>query len=556
MKLVSAKTALASVILLTLGLFSTINGESLNSQNDPEAYLRIEPGPVFYIEVYMHQPLEAGRDVSAIRASLRDTDHKKLLSTTVVASPEGDSNFRIVIPESEAAIVAHFEHYVVLVDVYPAAGGPVDVQMMVGLEVSWELRSDPQCPRPELLQVNVTRNSNHAYAVNRMEEIRTKLDEPNAKSHISAQVKQDGNVAARTVRSFGPARVMRDANGIKELFPCISFNEVPPAGDSELQVQFDPTMPLELRSQRTFALSSATSPQATNEERDARDFFDLGATLTSSVTDETQDDGSVLRNRTTRGALDLWFAPVLNKRTVGTRGVDGGWVQVWTPFYIDAKVATGKITADTLALNTINLGSRYEFRQYPDTAAYSDLFRHMLTFEHTSDRDFKQDEFKFAYEFQPIFGRINRPLGSAPNLLRGEVVPNDKDRFGSEIIPVVGVEVGRTYRVRDPKEFEGVSRNLRRFYFGADMVFELTKFVRVELSDRFYVNGEDRDNKTRNYFLGGVEVPLPVFESSRTRAHHALFLTFERGDQPPFTNPSVNVLKFSYRIRARGIFNR
>jgi hypothetical protein len=135
-------------------------------------------------------------------------------------------------------------------------------------------------------------------------------------------------------------------------------------------------------------------------------------------------------------------------------------------------------------------------------------------------------------------------------------VPNTEDRFGLEIIPIVGFELGRVYRVRDPKDFEGISRNLRRFYFGADMVFDFTRFVRLELSDRYFVNGEDPNNRTRNYFLGALELPLSEIETSRVRAHHALFLSFERGDLPPFANPGVNVFKFGYRIRSRGIFNR
>jgi hypothetical protein len=558
MKLLTAKTALTSLILLTLSCFSTIEGNPINSQNDPEAYLQAETSTptIFYVEVYMHQPLAAGQDISAIRASLRDTVHTKLISTTVSTSSEGNSNFRIVIPESEAAIVEHLQDYVVLVDAYPTAGGNVDAQLPVSLEVSWKLETNSDCLTQENLQVNVIRDSDHPYAIKRMKEIVTELSKPNAKSFISAQVKQNGNVENRTVRSFGP--VTPPARGFSkkiESHACISFAETPPAGESEIQVHFNTPVPLELRSTQTAPLTSASSPDATSAERGTTDFLDLGLTLTSSVANETQEDETVRRERTTRGALDLWFAPVLNKRTVGAREL-GGWVQEWTPFYIDAKVATGKITADTLALNTINLGSLYEFRHYLNTEAYPDLLRHALTFKHTSDRDFKQDEFKFTYEFQPIFGRINRPIGSAPNLLRGEIVENDKDRFGLEIIPIVGIELGRTYRVRDPKEFEDVSRNLRRFYFGADMAFDFTKFVRLELSDRYYVNGEDPDNRTRNYFLGSLELPLAKIDTSRVRAHHALFLSFERGDQPPFANPGVNVLKFGYRIRSRGIFNR
>ena len=556
MKFVLAKTALISVMLLAPGLFCAIDAKTIQNSNEPEAYLRIDAGsPAIFIEVYMKQPLAAGADVGAIRASLRDTVHKRLLSVTISPSPEGNSNFRIQLNESEADIVDHFQDFVVFVDAYPISGGSLNDQFAVSKEVSWELENNPNCPLPELLQITVTRKSNHAYAISRMDDVKAALNMPNAKSFIVAEINQDGNLEPRTVAGFGPVNPNTDALGTSELFVCVTFNKPPPAGVSEIQMHFVSPMPLELRAQGTFEFTTAANPKPRNEERNAQDFFDLGLTLTSSVTNETQDDDTVRRVRTTRGALDLFVAPILNKRMVGTSGA-AGFVQVYTPFYIDAKVATGKITGDTLALNTINIGSLYEFRHYLNTKAYPDLLRHALTVKHTSDRDFKQDEFKFTYEFQPIFGAVNKPIGSAPNLLKGEVQADKKDKFGMEMIPVVGVELGRTYRVRDPKEFEGISRNLRRFYFGADLTFDFTRFVRMALSDRFYVNGENPNNRTRNYFLGTLELPLSGIDTSRVRAGHAFYMSFERGDQPPFTDPSVNVFKIGYRIRARGLFNR
>jgi hypothetical protein len=555
MNFIVTRTALPRSILLTLALFVAIYGKPLADASDPEAYLRFDSGAVF-IEVYMKQPLAPGQSVGAIRASLRDTAQKKLLSATVSASPEGDSNFRILFTESEAAILEHLANYVVFVDTYPTSSGNIDVQLPVTQEVDFKLEPNPSCTSRNPLSITVSRNSDKAHAVNRIEAIRAFLSRPDARSFSSAQINQDGNLKPGTVSSLSkPVTTISDALGTKEFFVCVDFAEVLPPGESELQFHFDSPAPLELRAEKKITLESSSTPSATNEERDSKDFFDLGLTLTSSVANETLADETVRRTRTTRGALDLYFAPILNKRIVGASGA-GGWVQVFTPFYIDAKAATGKITADTLSLNTINLGSAYEFRHYLNTHAYPDLLRHALNFKHTSDRDFKQDEFKFTYEFQPIFGAINQPLGSAPNILRGEVVEDKDDQFGLEIVPIVGLELGRTYRVRDPNEFEGVSRNVRRLIFGADLTFDLTRFVRLALSDRFYVRGETPNHRTRNYFLGSLELPLSNVNTSRVRAAHALFISFERGDQPPFTNPSVNVFKFGYRIRTRGLLNR
>lgn len=555
MNFLMARTAFPRSIFLTLALVFAIYGKPLADTNDPEAYLRFDSGAVF-IEVYMKQPLASGQGVGAIRAALRDTKQKKLLSATVTSSPEGDANFRIFFTESEAAILENLESYVVFVDTYPTSSGNVDAQLPVSQEVGFKLERNPRCTSRDLLSITVSRNSDKTHAVNRIEAVRTFLSRPEARSLASAQISQDGNLEPRTVSSLSrPETLISDALGTKEFFVCVDLSEVPPPGESDLLLHFLSPAPFELRAEKKLPVESSSSPRATNEERDSKDFFDLGLTLTSSVANETLEDDTVRRTRTTRGALDLWFAPILNKRTVGASGA-GGWVQVFTPFYIDAKAATGKITADTLSLNTINLGSVYEFRHYLNTHAYPDLLRHAMNFKHTSDRDFKEDEFKFTYEFQPMFGAINQPLGSAPNILKGEVVENKGDQFGLEIVPIVGLELGRTYRVRDPKEFEGVSRNVRRLVFGADLNFDLTRFVRLALSDRFYVRGETPEHRTRNYFLGSLELPLSNINTSRVRAAHALFVSFERGDQPPFTNPSVNVFKFGYRIRTRGLLNR
>ena len=85
------------------------------------------------------------------------------------------------------------------------------------------------------------------------------------------------------------------------------------------------------------------------------------------------------------------------------------------------------------------------------------------------------------------------------------------------------------------------------------MTFELTKYIKLSLKDLFYVRGENPKDRTENYFVGSVEAPLDILGNSR--AAHALFFSFERGEQPPFSNPSANVLKVGYRIRARRLID-
>jgi hypothetical protein len=571
------RTAAAVIFAALLSLSSAGSPPAAHGQTaarDPEAYLRQDDAaaPNFYVEVYMFSPLAPGRSAADIRATLRDTDKGRLLSTAVTPSPEGDSNFRIAVTDAEAKIIEQMQHYVVFVDSYPAATGDennpvkiVDKQIKVAADVSVKVEANPSCVAPnQPFSITVTRETDFPYALRRFEEVRNFLARPDAPRHISAQVLvkdkalvKGENPADRALRSV---TLLPSPGGLatKILAACVELAPSPPAGKSELSLSFLMPAPFELRRQTLrFELSNITAPDLT-EKRTLEDFVELGVALTSSVKNEKQDDGTTARERTTRGTLDLFFAPILNLRRVKAIG-DGGVVHVFTPFSIDAKVSTGKITEDTLAVNTIDLASTYELRHYPsNTNAYPDLLRHSFSLKNSSDRDFKQAEWKFAYEFQPIFGAINQPLGSAPDVIEDEgkprVVPNENDRFGLQIIPVLGVELGRTYRVRDPADFEGVSRNVRRFYFGADMIFELTKHLRLSLTDRFYVRGESPDDRGRHYFSGSVEAPLIAFSGGegRRRAAHALFFSFERGDKPPFSNPAVNVLKFGYRVRARG----
>lgn len=551
-------TITALLSLLLAGLLPAAHGQTTEAARDPEAYLRHETASSssatnFYVEVYMFSPLASGRNVADIRAALRDTDKGRLLSTTVVPSLEGSSNFRITVTEPEADIIKQMSNYVVFVDSYPAEGGSVDKQIKVGVDVTIKVEANARCVTPnQPFSITVTRETDFPYALRRIEEVRNFLAQSDAPRHITAKILVKNKLPeGRDVRRLTLFQTNTDALGMKEFFACVELVQSPPAGESELSLDFREPAPFELRQQTLkFGLNNVSTPN-TSEKRTLEDFLDLGLTLSSSVKDEKQDDGTTARERTTRGVMDLFFAPILNLRKVKARGA-GGVVQVFTPFFIDSKISTGKITEDTLALNRVNLGSTYEFRHFPNTNAYPDLMRHMLNFQNTSDRDFKQAEWKFSYEFQPLFGAINQPLGSAPDIVSGKVAPNQGDNFGLEIVPILGIELGRTYRVRNPEDFEGVSRNVRRFYFGVNMTFDLTRHLRLSLLDRFYVRGETPNDRGRHYFMGSIEAPLVAFGSAKRRAAHALFLSFERGDQPPFSNPSVNVFKFGYRIRARG----
>lgn len=286
--------------------------------------------------------------------------------------------------------------------------------------------------------------------------------------------------------------------------------------------------------------------------------LDIGFALSSSVKDETTDAGTV-RERQNKATLDLLFAPVLNKPLdpPGSRDPNqrNNLRRFITPIFIDAKVSNGKINADTLALNRIIIGSEFVFR-FLERRESGTRNKYIFTFRgsNASDRDFKRVEAKGAFEFRPILDKLNDSLEFSNELLDEVLDPSGGQKvvpvgnFGYQFQPFVGVEIGRTYRERrDVFEGEEVSRNVRRLYFGTNIIFNLTRYADLKLTDIFYLRGEAPDDRARNYFNGSLEAPLG---NLGRRTAHSVFFSFERGDQPPFASPSVNVFKLGYRIKS------
>ncbi len=232
-----------------------------------------------------------------------------------------------------------------------------------------------------------------------------------------------------------------------------------------------------------------------------------------------------------------------------------------TPLFLDAKVSTGKIEKETLSLNRVVLGAEGEILHHSSVGIYPDLQRYILRFSHASDRDFKQAEYKVGFEFQPFFGRLNHYRDDEPDVKQNRLDPDPRRGkkifgekfFGYQFKPVLGVEVGRTYMRRNPAAALTPGPTVRRFYFGGEAAVNLSSHFTLSVTDLAYVRGEAHDDRLHNYFVGTVEAPLAGITD---RAAHGLFFSFERGGQPPFANPDVNVLKFGYRIRSNGWFGQ
>lgn len=289
--------------------------------------------------------------------------------------------------------------------------------------------------------------------------------------------------------------------------------------------------------------------------------LDLGISFSSSVGEKQNPDGTTFIGRTNRGTFDIRLAPLLKIAPNKPFDRNQKWYRYFTPGYIDAAVSTGKIDKDTLSMNRVIIGTEFEWRYYDfkkdpktgntKTTPYVTFHRLILSGNHASDRDFKQKEFLAAIEYQPIIGALNHPLYL--NWKFNDAGIRVPGSFGYEIMPRFGFTIGKTYERRNPASVIQPSATARRFHIGLDMVFNFTQYIQLSIKDTLYIRGEADDDRIHNYFKGSLEAPLgrPFANSV-----NSLFLTFERGNQPPFATRDVNVFKMGYRIRSEGWFNR
>ncbi len=331
-----------------------------------------------------------------------------------------------------------------------------------------------------------------------------------------------------------------------------------PASAFDFQVKFNNNPPMEIAKVlkgSSPGLGSVKTPAAdtvgTDKTLGLRTFdsnLNWGTAFTSSVSDVKQGNKTV-RQRQNAGTVDLRVAPWLNINLSPPRRVQ----YLITPIFFDAKIASGKITEKTLALNRVLIGSEFDVKYIRSTQSNSSdkhIFR--FRFVNASDRDFKRVEEKFNFETDLLFAKLNHPLSEQFKLEDGSINPDAGLKviplhwFGYQIQPIVGVDVGKTVRrKRDVFAIENESNFVRRLYFGGDMKFNLTRHFNLTLSDTFYLRGETPKDRARNYFKGLFETPLGSISSNTAQA---IFFSFERGDEPPFNSASVNAFKIGYRI--------
>lgn len=330
--------------------------------------------------------------------------------------------------------------------------------------------------------------------------------------------------------------------------------------------------------------SSDALPDAPDDRKIERN-LDLGLSFSSEV--KTNDTN--VKERSTVGIADLRLAPWVNL----IRYKRGETVlRRWTPIYLNANVATGKITDSTLSLNRVILGTKWEYRIVPspteerrseankekiqkkcanlpevtdpgkkakkkciddinNRSNFVNFYRLFFKAEHLSDRDFKQKEIAGEIEFQPVWALLNKPRSARWFLFDDDITGNKivgYKTFGWEIIPTIGFQFGKTYSRRNPAEAIVATDLVKRLYGGIEMNFDVTSRFTLSLKNTLYGRYELDSDRLKNHFKGEIYTRLGNPWRNTT---NGFFFSFEKGDAPPFTS-TVNVFKFGYRIQSNG----
>ncbi len=528
------------------------------------AVLKKDSDTAYHVDVIIERAVRAGADVVAALYKI-DPNGNRVQVNKYVGKPTptgGETRFSIAITgvptDKDAFVVAVFE--------FPSDSDTLSYDLAVSKVLSTGLEGNhSQCDRGVYLQLDSTE-----YSAADWETVEAYFA-PFASDASALGTLQMITSNTDRVTGFHRAKVLTSvpvALSRKRMDVCLRPVAQLPRESYDANIKFNSSPIPELVTITAKGLTAESSPKVPGAsddngipgKRGQEVNLDFGISFNSSVAEVEQPDKTKMRERVSRGTFDLRLSPWMYSSKTREFNAAQKWYRYFNPFFVDAAVSTGKIEEDTLSLNRVIFGAEHEWRYYAYKTdqktgtyiytPYQTMHRFILTGTHASDRDFKQLEYAANFEYQPIFGRLNHPLYLNWKNETGRRVAGD---LGYEIIPRFGGSIGRTYARRDPAEVIKVSPTVRRFFTGLDLTFNLTRYLTLSASDTFWLRGEAADDRFHNYFKGGIEVPLGrPFENSV----HSFFMTFERGNQPPFATPDVNVLKMGYRIRSDGWFNR
>jgi hypothetical protein len=385
---------------------------------------------------------------------------------------------------------------------------------------------------------------------------------------LSGRISIEGTEKPLRLRSITTPTTLTGAALVNRLILCLDPAYDLPAGAFNIELRFSrPNPPLPLSGVRkgekvsgtgTPMVENAAAKPGTVGSRPRERNLDLGMSLTSSHPADAE-------KRTNRGLLDLRFAPWLNWRRPPVPPFTQRWFPYWTPIYLDANIATGDITKETLSLNRVQVATEVEYRYIPfeyrlspsgaletATGHFTTVHRFVFGAKHGSDRDFNQLEFTTYGEWKPLYAALNRPRQANWRLAKDPISGKSAFQYsnvGWEVKPRVGYDVGRTYKRRNPAAAVAPSATARRLYGGVEIRLNLTQHITTAIVETLYWRGELEDSRGKNHFKWELDLPL-----SRPFAGtvHGMFANYERGNQPPFATADVNAFTIGYRIRSAG----
>jgi hypothetical protein len=515
----------------------------------PKAFLR-QGTQGYYVALVLDPPAAPNTPPDRIVAAVYKGG--KLLTRTVGPGDNFGASYTMPLGDV-AAFGGDGRGLLVAVSSYPTAAGTGSFAIPVALEVQVSINaSNPQCDASALaLQVASDVNRDPTpYETARLKAIQdfVRAHPPKAQTELRAAA----GVRDQTV-DFG------GAFELPTLFAnCFVLRPGPGVGVYDLKLTFADQPPVELLPAllRTNLSTPGHRPAPFSIDggavgkRAIEENLDLGVQLGSSVS----KDAAGVSTRTTKAALDLRLAPLLNLMPLPEDGSNSLWFL--TPFLLDARVSTGDVTKETLAQNRIVFGTDVELRHYSNPTTYPTYQRWIFSFRNAADRDFNQAEWKGGAELQAFFSAWNHPLAWQEETEASVLDPTrEPKRFvpatgvGWQIVPIVGVELGHTWR--DDLTVAAIEKTTKvyRAYFGTNVAIDVTRYLTVSVRELVYLRGEVDTDQARNYLLVKAELPLPGFS---TNTAQAVFFSYERGGQPPFSTPDVNALKLGYRLLWNG----
>ncbi len=521
-------------------------------------------GEKYRVDVTINAMADPNQPVIAALYAIDDTGARKQLKKFQQPVPAStQSAFSIEFPDPPAEKVSH----VVSVFEFPTTGGVFNYDLPVGRVVTGKLLpQDLTCPNGIIVDLKSS-----VYVESDWQKI---IDWVNLSGDGVAKVTTrvaDNPPRDLPVRSVKVLTSPKVAAAAERMLVCLRVQPTLPTADFSATVSFinapeqdlqKPLVEAAIKAVELPKVGTSADDNGLPGKRGLERNLDLGISFTSSVGEKTADDGSKFIGRTSRGVFDIRLAPLLKIKGNQAFDRDQRQYRFWTPFFLDAAVSTGEIDKDTLSMNRVIFGTEYEWRFYDfkkrsgtnDTILDPYVTHHRIIVRgtHASDRDFKQREFLATIEYQPVVGALNHPINLNWTEENGIRVPNDLG-FGYQIIPRFGYTIGKTYFRDDPAPVIEPSETANRFHIGLDLTFDFTRYVQLSVTDTLYIRGEAPDDRTHNYFKGTIEAPIG---SPFAKTVNSLFVSFERGQQPPFATRDVNVFKVGYRIRSEGWWGR